>query len=374
LYGSSRFGMLQIPRVYDSGAKPNKEVTNYTPSNISWVATNFKNYELTNHLGNVLSTIKDEKQQIDANNDGLVDYYEPIVITANDYYPFGMPMPNRTFSLSSKGYRFGFNGQEKDDEVYGSCNAVSFKYRIEDVRIGRFLSEDPLSKKFPWLSTYQFAANNPIANIDLEGAENLYYLNSFKKEGFASSNSLRVSTNSGIKEQIKIYNTEKRDIKHDVYMKFVDEKSFSSITTGAAFTRSFKSEELSNDGKFNGKWIKFQTDNTNKGERKILSSIKYNSTNEDNKIIHVIVINEKDFANRSQEERAHVVHHELKSHVTSLIGNEKAVYKDNMLQQHEDYHGFKDRESPKLGKEKKGTPQEKFRKEIEKSSYNEKNK
>ena len=31
-----------------------------------------------------------------------------------DYYPFGAPMPGRTFSTSS--YRFGFNGMESDDE------------------------------------------------------------------------------------------------------------------------------------------------------------------------------------------------------------------------------------------------------------------
>ena len=116
LYGSSRFGMLQIPRVYDSGAKPNVEVTNYAPSNQISYTSNFRNYELTNHLGNVLATIKDEKKQVSLNGT-TVDYYEPIVITANDYYPFGMVMPNRSFSLSSKGYRFGFNGKVDDKET-----------------------------------------------------------------------------------------------------------------------------------------------------------------------------------------------------------------------------------------------------------------
>ena len=133
LYGSSRFGMLQIPRVYDSGAKPNVEVTNYTPSNQISYTSNFRNYELTNHLGNVLSTIKDEKQQIDANADGLVDYYEPIVITANDYYPFGMVMPNRSFSLGGSNYRFGFNGKEKENDLYGTGNAIdSTRPRFSD--------------------------------------------------------------------------------------------------------------------------------------------------------------------------------------------------------------------------------------------------
>ena len=34
---------------------------------------------------------------------------------------------------------------------------------------------DPLAKSYPQLSTYQFASNSPIANIDLDGAESQYY-------------------------------------------------------------------------------------------------------------------------------------------------------------------------------------------------------
>jgi len=37
--------------------------------------------------------------------------------------------------------------------------------------MGRFLSEDPLVRKFPMLTPYQFASNNPIQNIDIDGLE-----------------------------------------------------------------------------------------------------------------------------------------------------------------------------------------------------------
>lgn len=36
------------------------------------------------------------------------------VVVYNDYCPFGMTVPNR--SASSAAYRYGFQGQEKDDE------------------------------------------------------------------------------------------------------------------------------------------------------------------------------------------------------------------------------------------------------------------
>ncbi len=40
-----------------------------------------------------------------------------------------------------------------------------------DTRVGRFSSVDPLSKSFPWNSSYAFAENRVIDGIDLEGAE-----------------------------------------------------------------------------------------------------------------------------------------------------------------------------------------------------------
>jgi RHS repeat-associated protein len=63
------------------------------------------------------------------------------------------------------------NGQEKDDEFKGAGNSYDFIFRIFDSRLGRFLSTDPLTQKFPALSPYQHAGNNPIAAIDLEGLE-----------------------------------------------------------------------------------------------------------------------------------------------------------------------------------------------------------
>lgn len=94
---------------------------------------------------------------------------------------------NRFFSSFSgdliRSYLFGFNGQLKDNEVYGEGNAYSFEYRIHDARIGRFLSVDPLAREYPWNSPYAFAENSPIKYIDLEGlekAEKRYDLNTTK--------------------------------------------------------------------------------------------------------------------------------------------------------------------------------------------------
>ncbi len=98
------------------------------------------------------------------------DYYTADVVTANDYYPFGMVIPGRKYSAGT-GYRYGFNGKENDSEVKGECNQQDYGFRIYDPRIGRFLSEDPVTQEYPELTPYQFASNTPIQAIDLDGLE-----------------------------------------------------------------------------------------------------------------------------------------------------------------------------------------------------------
>lgn len=93
----------------------------------------------------------------------------------NLVYSITTQSENRKFPVGyTTAYRFGFNGQEKDDEVVGAGNSYDFGERIYSSRLGRFLSVDGLTKSFPMLSTYQFASNCPIAGIDLDGLE-FYY-------------------------------------------------------------------------------------------------------------------------------------------------------------------------------------------------------
>ncbi|TGV01081.1 hypothetical protein EM932_17125 [Flavivirga rizhaonensis] len=80
-----------------------------------------------------------------------------------------MLLPNRHGNSSD--YRYGFQGQEKDDEVKGEGNSVNYKYRMHDPRVGRFFARDPLSYKYPWNSPYAFSENRVIDGVELEGLE-----------------------------------------------------------------------------------------------------------------------------------------------------------------------------------------------------------
>jgi RHS repeat-associated protein len=66
-------------------------------------------------------------------------------------------------------YRYGFNGKEKDDEIKGGGNSYDFGARIYDSRLGRFLSVDPRTNDFPFMTPYCYAANNPIRLTDEDG-------------------------------------------------------------------------------------------------------------------------------------------------------------------------------------------------------------
>jgi len=84
-----------------------------------------------------------------------------------NFSPFGMQMQER--SSPDRDYRFGFNGQEKEDEIYGEGNAYDFGARIYDGRLGKFLSLDSYSAKFVSESNYIYAGNNPVIYIDING-------------------------------------------------------------------------------------------------------------------------------------------------------------------------------------------------------------
>ncbi|MHA4810293.1 RHS repeat domain-containing protein [Flavitalea flava] len=167
LYGSSRLGILNALTVAPVSVSMGPD---YANSMLSTFTRGEKNYELSNHLGNVLAAISDKKIAVSSGgSSSLIDHYEADVTSAQDYYPFGMQMPGRTYS--SGPYRYGFNGKENDNEVKGVGNQIDYGMRVYDPRIGKFLSVDPLTGKFPELTPYQYASNTPIQAIDLDGLE-----------------------------------------------------------------------------------------------------------------------------------------------------------------------------------------------------------
>ncbi|MEN9973276.1 MAG: hypothetical protein RIS20_1623, partial [Bacteroidota bacterium] len=123
------------------------------------------------HLGNVLTVIHDIKIPLNNGSGPGVSSYRVGIRTCSDYSPFGVELDGRTVS---GGYRYGFQNQEKDDEVNGMGKIVSYEFRMQEPLLGRFISKDPLSKRFPKNSPYAFSENKVIHAIELEGLQCFY--------------------------------------------------------------------------------------------------------------------------------------------------------------------------------------------------------
>jgi len=270
IYGSSRLGIITANYSTDANTDGlNAYTSPWTGAHLPYY-TGKKQYELTNHLGNVLATITDKKIGISLTTDSsLIDHYEADVMTAQDYYPFGMIMPGRMYtSLQVPGgsvtgttqvngytvpvdltlnsrtadkpseyvatqfidlvesfesgdstdvvttyladtsyagtgnggsaadgvagqgkYRYGFNGKEKDDEVKGVGDQIDYGFRIYDPRVGRFLSLDPLQTQYPMLTPFQYAGNDPVSGVDLDGKEFSWFMDvvKFEKKYFGTN-------------------------------------------------------------------------------------------------------------------------------------------------------------------------------------------
>lgn len=80
-------------------------------------------------------------------------------------------------------YRFGFDGMEKVNEIYGRGTHYDFGERYYSANVAKFFSIDKLEKKYPSISPYSFANNSPIMNIDNKGNEAEHYLHVITNKG-----------------------------------------------------------------------------------------------------------------------------------------------------------------------------------------------
>ena len=143
---------------------PTMSIASFTLNN----ALGKKQYELKNHLGNVILTVSDFKYGIDNNADNFVDTYFADIRTAQTYYPFGMIKQDGNNNINISGYVFGFQGQEKDDEIFNSTGtSYTAEFWQYDPRLGRRWNVDPVPNAS--ISPYAAFNNNPIIFTDPDG-------------------------------------------------------------------------------------------------------------------------------------------------------------------------------------------------------------
>lgn len=147
---------------YDVRFRSSEASSNQPYLDVTWKRPFKKQYYLKDHLGNIRVTVDESGS----------------VVTADDYYPFGMQMPGRSYNVAFSGNQYKYNGKELDDE--NGLDWYSYGARYYDAEVARWHAVDPLSQIYPSMSPYSYAANNPINLLDPNGMSLLdpkYYLN-----------------------------------------------------------------------------------------------------------------------------------------------------------------------------------------------------
>ncbi len=110
------------------------------------------------------------------------------------YEPFGSLLPGRNYSSSS--YRYGLNGQEKDDEIYGATGtSYTAEFWQYDPRLGRRWNLDPKPLRFA--SDYSVFRNNPIWLNDVKGDSSVFDTKGNKVHYDPNDKDLRVFMQDG---------------------------------------------------------------------------------------------------------------------------------------------------------------------------------
>jgi|GEM_PF-2403583 len=106
-------------------------------------------YYLKDHLGTVRVTVDEAGD--------MVGY--------DDYRPFGEQVSDRSGNQGNPDDVNKFTGKELDSEL----GLYYFGARYYDAEVGRWLGIDPLYNKFPSVSSYTYALNNPFLFFDPNG-------------------------------------------------------------------------------------------------------------------------------------------------------------------------------------------------------------
>ena len=103
-------------------------------------------YYLKDHQGN---------NRVVINQSGTVE-------ETNHYYPFG-----GVFASAGSIQPYKYNGKEFDNKK--GLNWYDYGARHYDAALGRFTTNDRFAEKYYSMSPYQYGANNPVNNIDVNG-------------------------------------------------------------------------------------------------------------------------------------------------------------------------------------------------------------
>jgi RHS repeat-associated protein len=111
----------------------------------------------------------------DKDNNGVVDVTaNPAtneILQENHYYPFGLNTEGPWMNDAALDNRYQYNGKELNDDF--GLNLYAYGARFYDPSLGRFIGVDPIADQFAFVTTFNYAENDPVSSIDLWGLQKL---------------------------------------------------------------------------------------------------------------------------------------------------------------------------------------------------------
>ncbi|TAM94746.1 MAG: hypothetical protein EPN39_16760 [Chitinophagaceae bacterium] len=95
------------------------------------------------------------------------------LLEEDQYYPYGLKMAGISDeALPVVPNNYLYNGKELQQNEFSDGSGLEdydYGFRGYDPQLGRFIEQDPLTDEFATVSPYQYALNDPVANIDEDG-------------------------------------------------------------------------------------------------------------------------------------------------------------------------------------------------------------
>ena len=113
----------------------------------------------------------------------------------NHYYPFG-----GVFAAANNVQPYKYNGKEFDNK--NGLNWYDYGARHYDAALGRWHAVDPMAEKYCTFTPYSYCVNNPICNVDLDGADWYIYHETGELYFNRNLNSRTISFNDRTYERI----------------------------------------------------------------------------------------------------------------------------------------------------------------------------
>ncbi len=96
------------------------------------------------------------------------------VISFTHYYPFGMRLPEKTYTnpTQTNANKYLYNGKELQNGF--GLQWYDYGFRMYDPALGHFMAQDRFAEKYFSLTNYGYCAGNPINAVDINGDSILF--------------------------------------------------------------------------------------------------------------------------------------------------------------------------------------------------------